>query len=421
MGNRTFLFVHDAQGKELDYEHCLDETNNAFALEWFAWLPKEILDAYIQTILSNRNFLESDSDENEAPSFDWNLLNIQIPYEQAQLSLKQSLFNVLRHHPEFAPTMRDLILVIEERLSQYQKPMLTMDCFQMAAFSDIDGYIQDLQKHHGFWQLTTPLSEVNHSAAISELTDSRSLRHLAGLTHSEELISKYRQLESLEARAYGHSLGKVRQTNWKTKYENIITWLLGIVAAAAAFLTYFLTHSYWLAGVAFFAAAIGLTFAVYHTPKKEVVDTEALVAAKALQEEISMLKVTDVKLGSQENPLFSLPSASVKRAFASKSANAFDYNQAGILAKSWHSGEILHLPWGDLEEVEYEWDDGSNDAMLIWQVGLTKEADEQGKYEDMGGPLWFDFDDQLDPHLMLLVLRLLLYVQKPPLTQSQHS
>jgi hypothetical protein len=422
VGNRTFLFVHDAQDKELDFEHCLDETNSTFALEWFAWLPKEILDTYIQTLLSNRNFLESDSDESEEHSFDWNLLNIQIPYEQAQRSLKQSLFNVLQHPPEFTPTMRDLILGIEERLSQYPNPMLTMDCFQMAGFSDIDGYIQDLQKHHGFWQLTTPLSEVDHSAAISVLTDSRSLHNLADLAHSKELASKYRELESLKARAYGHSLGKVRRANWNTKYEELITWLLGIVAAAAALLTYFLTHSSWSAGGAFFAVAIGSGLAISRTPKRKVIDTEALAAAKTLREEISMLEVTHIKLGSQENPLFSLPSDYVKKAVASKSANAFGYNQTGIWAKLWHSGEILHLPWRDLQEIEYEWDDGiPENSMLIWTVGLTEEADEQGKYEDMDGPLWFDFDDQLDPHLMLLVLRLLLYVQKPPLTQSQHS
>ncbi len=413
MGHRTFLFVHEATESALTFNQCVDETNNRFALEWFAWLPQDVLDEYVLRIRGLKSVLEhepgnSESEVVEIPT------EIRIPYTEALACFRQSLLLVLKRSPELAASMRDLFLAVEEHAQSLSSPMLTLDCLQMANFNGVDNYLDDMVRHHAFWRLQMPLDDVLDSTCLHNTQSG--IHTLDIQTRSKGLAEKYQKLARLEEQAYGKNVVSQKGQRWRDKHEDMLSWILAIVAAAMFFVVYFLTRSLWLGGLAFLLIAVVLTLLIYRRPAKKVLDSKVLAAIQHLKKDIQAYRA--MEQNPSGNLAFDVPQLYLDGEPVCQ-PDSFSWDNDALHGRLWHSDQILKMPWQDIECIRYELDSEPEDELMIWSVSLTEAAHESGRYENMDVPLRFDFDEQVEPHLMLLVIRLLHRVSVAAMQQSK--
>ncbi|HHD7445578.1 TPA: hypothetical protein ACOVFI_004726 [Citrobacter braakii] len=360
MGNRTFLFVHDAKLKEISLEHCVAETNNRFALEWFAWIPQGILENHISIL---RRTVNSDGEDGDPIRHE--LTTICVPWAQAIACFRESLFRILRTHPTLAPALRDLFMVVEEHARRYIDPVITMECIQMANFTDVNGYLQDVQAHHAFWLQRTPWEDVSFSTELEN------------------------ELTTIPSR---HPI----KPRWRDRHENAVSWMLSMLAAAAFFAVYMMNGSWFLGGAIFIATAVGLTLLVFHWPQAKPLARKMQSSALPRALSVPLFALVD-------NPVFGVALHWQEKSWFPVEDAIPDWDDKTVTVLLSCKGRTRYL-WNDIKVIGY---DVGGDGALLGNIELTDTAKESGRYENVDRPLWFAFDSRMDAHLTVLVLRLL--------------
>lgn len=376
MGKRCFLFLYEQGQHEVGFEQCIDEADDRLALEWMAWLPDVALDAHIAALRRHREFFAARStSDDDLPAEVNEACAIIVPYPQADAALRQVLARTLNAHPQLGPDLLRLRREMERRVGKLKSPALRFELLQMADLTAIDDYANNVTRQRAFWLGHIPWEQVARTSAIEV---SLRCRHPSGAQRR------------LHAQAFGPS--RHPDGGWLQRHENLSSWLLGLLSALVFLYVLHQTHSVWRALVAFLGAAGLLGYLLTRKPARRVINSPA---AQQLQH------LPDVP---SANPL---PGEEMLRRHPPYQAdNALSWDENSLTATLWAGGR-LSIDWQDIDSIGYTLDDGASDAWTVWDMSLTKEAENKEAYRTLEVPLWFCFEKTLSPGVQLSCLYLL--------------